>query len=174
MWDWLLLLTDVAEGEIAARKRGVAAGELHPKAVKQELARTLVAQYHDADAARDAEAEFERVFAAHGEPDEIKNLAFRRQPVVHGLEARIDARIDAEAEGFVVASYVVVASYDLLTLLVGAQLVSSKNEARRLIDQGGVQVDGVRVTDPNASLEERSEPYLLKVGKRRFARLLLS
>jgi hypothetical protein len=60
MWDWLLLLTDLSPAEIAAKKSAVAAGTLHPKAVKQELARTLVAQYHGAQAAQESETEFER------------------------------------------------------------------------------------------------------------------
>src|SRR5512147_2841094 len=50
MWDWLLLLTDLETAEIERRKRALAAGELHPKKVKQELARTLTAQFHGAAA----------------------------------------------------------------------------------------------------------------------------
>src|SRR4029079_8309144 len=70
MWDWHLLLTDLPQAEIEARRRRVEAGELHPKAVKQELARWLVAQFHGEEAARQAEAEFEAVFAGGGVPDE--------------------------------------------------------------------------------------------------------
>src|SRR6185436_7740899 len=68
MWDWALLLTDQPAAEIEARKRAVAAGDMHPKSVKQELARTLVSQFHGAAAAAEAHAEFERVFAAGGAP----------------------------------------------------------------------------------------------------------
>jgi len=139
MWDWMLLLTDVAAEEIAARKRQLAEGELHPKKVKQHLARALVTQFHDATAAQDAEEEFERMFAGGGTPDEVPEVA-----------------VDGGA---------------LADLLVAAGLVESKNEARRMIQQGAVSIDGEKVSDPHLALAAGSEPRLVKVGKRRFARL---
>jgi tyrosyl-tRNA synthetase len=143
MWDWLLLLTDTPEPEIAARKREVAAGQLHPKKVKQELARTLVARFHGTAAGADAEAEFERVFAGGGAPDEIAEIGLAAGPA-------------------------------LAEMLVAAGLVPSKNEARRMLEQGAVTIDGQPASDPRAALAARSEPYLLKVGKRRFARLRIA
>jgi len=143
MWEWMLLLTDVAESEIAAKTRAVASGMLHPKKVKQELARALVTQYHGAAAAGEAEAEFERVFAGGGAPDEVPEL-------------RLDRTLG------------------LADLLVAAGLAPSKNEARRLVDQGAVSIDGERANDPRSTLPARDESYLVKVGKRRFARLRLS
>jgi tyrosyl-tRNA synthetase len=142
MWDWLLLLTDVSQEEIEAKRRAVAAGALHPKAVKQELARALVEQYHGAQASLESEAEFERVFAAGGAPDEIAEVALGAGPA-------------------------------LADLLVAAGLVPSKNEARRMIEQGAVTIDGERAGDARAALPARAEPYRLKVGKRRFANLRL-
>ena len=59
----------------------------------------------------------------------------------------------------------------LAELLHQAELAPSKNEARRLIDQGAVSIDGERASDPRAALAARKEPYLVKVGKRRFARI---
>jgi tyrosyl-tRNA synthetase len=142
MWDWYLLLTDLPTAEIEARKKQVAAGELHPKAVKQELARRLVADYHGEAAAREAEAEFERVFGGGGLPDELPEI------VLEGGRA-------------------------LSALLVEAALAPSKSEARRLVEQGAVSVDGERAGDSFAPLAPRPEPYTVKVGKRRFARLLV-
>jgi tyrosyl-tRNA synthetase len=142
MWDWYLLLTDLAQAEIAARRQRVEAGELHPKAVKQELARRLVTQFHGEEAARQAEAEFEAVFAGGGVPDEVP---------------------EKELAG----------AWTLARLLTAAELAPSNGEARRLIQQGAVAVDGERATDPSLELGPRAEPYLLKVGKRRFARVLL-
>jgi tyrosyl-tRNA synthetase len=143
MWDWYLLLTDLAQPEIAGRRARVEAGELHPKAVKQELARRLVAQFHGEEAARQAETEFDNVFAAGGVPDEIpeKDLA---------------------------------GSWTLPRLLTAAGLAPSNGEARRLIQQGAVAIDGERVDDPFLELSPRPEPYLFKVGKRRFARIRLT
>lgn len=71
MWDWLLLLTDLPEEEIAERRRRVEAGELHPMEVKKDLAARLTADYHDAEAAAAARAEFETVFSQSGLPDDI-------------------------------------------------------------------------------------------------------
>ncbi|HSM50139.1 MAG TPA: tyrosine--tRNA ligase, partial [Thermoanaerobaculia bacterium] len=117
MWDWYLLLTDLEETEIARRRREVEAGRLHPKGVKQELARHLVAGYHGEDAAREAEAEFERVFAGGGLPDEVPEIALP-------------------------------GGRPLAALLAEAGLAPSRNEARRLVEQGAVTVDGERATAP--------------------------
>jgi tyrosyl-tRNA synthetase len=140
MWSWWLLLTDLPQAEIERRKERVAAGGLHPKAVKQELARTLVTEFHDDRAARAAEAEFEQVFAQGGVPEDVPE---------HAVEA----------------------GTPLFKLLAGADLASSNSEARRLVQQSAVAVDGDKVDDPYTELEPRDEPYLLKVGKRRFARI---
>jgi tyrosyl-tRNA synthetase len=111
--------------------------------LKQELARTLVTQYHGAQASHESETEFERVFATGGTPDEIAEVALA-------------------------------AGSALADLLATAGLVPSKNEARRMIEQGAVTIDGERAGDPRAVFPARAEPYLVKVGKRRFAKLRLS
>ena len=142
MWDWMLLLTDLPQSTIDAKRRAVAAGETHPKAVKQELARSIVGFFHGDAAARAAEEEFERIFSAGrgGVPDEVEERSL-------------------------------VGVRPLATLLVDTALAASKSEARRLIDQGGVSIDGEKATDPTVELAARGEPYLLKVGKRRFLRV---
>ena len=140
MWDWYLLLTDLPRPEIERRRSGVAAGEIHPKQVKQDLGRMLVAAYHGDAAAHLAEAEFANVFSAGGVPDDIPD---------HTLEG----------------------SRTLLKLLAETGLAASGGEARRLIEQGAVTVDGARAADPFLELAPRSSPFLLKVGKRRFARV---
>jgi len=140
MWDWQLLLTDLPRHEIERRRAAVAAGDLHPKKVKQDLALRLVADYHGEEAARQAEVEFAKVFSAGGLPDEVPE---------HQLEG----------------------SRTLLKLLSETGLAPSNAEARRLIDQGAVAIDGARAADPFHELPPRAEPYLFKVGKRRFARV---
>lgn len=143
MWDWYLLLTDLPKAEIESRRRQVSAGALHPKPVKQELARRLVADFHGPQAAAEAEAEFERVFARGGTPDEIEETTLGALP--------------------------------LHAALAEAGLVASKSEAQRMIDQGAVSIDGEPVVggwQMNAArLAPRAEPYVVKVGKRRFKRL---
>ena len=140
MWDWLLLLTDLGEAEIGDRKRRVDAGELHPKAVKQELGRTIVALYHGTEAATAAQAEFDQVFAGGGAPQDMPEMA-------------LDGPLG------------------LMKAMSSAGLAASNNEARRLIQQGAVSIDGERVNDPFFQVAPRQAPYLFKVGKRRFARL---
>jgi len=115
----------------------------HPKAAKMALAREIVERYHGAEAARAAEAQFEQVHARRELPDEI--------------EERNVAR-DAGAEAVLLAK-----------TMAQLGLATSGSDARRLIAQGGVTIDGERAGDPNAKLGPGT--YLLKVGKRKFARV---
>jgi tyrosyl-tRNA synthetase len=143
MWDWMLLLTDIDTEAIAAQKAGVERGELHPMTVKKALARALVTQFHDPAVAAEAEAEFARVFAGKGVPDDV--------PQVEASEA------DA----------------NLLRLLHDHGLVPSLNEARRLLRQGALAVDAevLGQDQERLSLAARPEPYLVRAGKRRFLRV---
>jgi tyrosyl-tRNA synthetase len=141
MWDWYLLLTEVPTAELESRKRQVAEGNLHPKTVKQELARRLVADFHGNSAADAAHEEFERIFGGGGIPDDIESLRAGAQP--------------------------------LATLLATLGLAPSKNEARRLIQQGAVSIDNARESDPARTVASRAEPYLFKIGKRRFAKITI-
>ncbi|MDY7092604.1 MAG: tyrosine--tRNA ligase [Acidobacteriota bacterium] len=140
MWDWFLLLTDLPEAEIEARKRGLAEGKHHPKELKQELARHLVATYHGTEAAQSAQAEFDKIFAGGGVPDDVP-------------EATAQAPIK------------------IVQAMRDNGLASSNKEARRLLDQGAVSIDGEGIQDPHHALEPQGKPYLLKVGKRRFLKL---
>ena len=115
----------------------------HPKAAKSELAKEIVARYHGQDAARAAEEQFEQVHKRRELPDEIEERSVAREP---GTD-----------------------SVPLAKTLAQLGLASSGSEARRLIGQGGVSVEGERVSDPNAKL--RAGVHLLKVGKRKFTRV---
>jgi tyrosyl-tRNA synthetase len=115
----------------------------HPKAAKMALAREIVERYHGPDAARAAEAHFEQVHTRRELPDEIEERTISREP---GSDAILLAKTMAQLG-----------------------LATSGSDARRLIAQGGVTVDGERAGDPNAKLSPGT--YLLKVGKRKFARV---
>ena len=140
MWDWLVLLTDVDEKLIADQKERLAAGELHPKEIKQSLAWELTASLHGSEAADAARTEFDEIFSRGGLPDEIPEVTLSG-PLM------------------------------LPALLVDADMVDSKNEARRMIQQGAVSLDGDTRQDPFEQVEPRDETYLVRVGKRRFARV---
>jgi tyrosyl-tRNA synthetase len=115
----------------------------HPKAAKMALAREIVERYHGAQAARAAEEQFEQVHARRELPDEIEERAVERESGA--------------------------ADVPLAKTLAQLGLAASGSEARRLIAQGGVTVEGARASDPNARLAPGV--YLLKVGKRKFTRV---
>jgi tyrosyl-tRNA synthetase len=102
MWDWYLLLTDLAESEISQRKQQVAAGELHPKQLKQELARRLTGRYQGEEAAARAQAEFESVFAQGGVPDDVPSAAIQGEVALAKAIAQLDlASSNREAQRLV-------------------------------------------------------------------------
>jgi tyrosyl-tRNA synthetase len=114
----------------------------HPKAAKVALAKEIVERFHGVEAARGAEAHFEQVHARRETPEDVAE---------------------------VVLSLAGQASLPLAAAIADAKLASSRSEARRLVAQGGVTVNGERATDPQAALA--AGEYLVKVGKRHFAKL---
>jgi tyrosyl-tRNA synthetase len=144
MWKYWLLLTDRTEAEIEAEKSEVAKGQRHPMEVKKDLASTMVGEFHSQDAAAAARAEFERVFSKKRLPQDIPELC---------LETTADVVLVSR-------------------IMVEGNLATSNSEARRLIKQGGVKLEGEPVTDIKAELAtDATEPVLIQVGKRRFARV---
>lgn len=134
--------------EIDAIERGLADDTLHPNKVKRMLARNIITAYHGADDAVAAEEQFDRVFRQHAIPDDIP-------------EFKADLTPNDEGKIY------------LAKLLADAGLTASVGEARRLIDGGGVKVNG----EPVAAKRYNVEPEMLKgavvqVGKRKFAQLV--
>jgi tyrosyl-tRNA synthetase len=146
MVTYFELCTEVPLDEVQAVEEGLRTGRLHPRDVKRRLAREIVAVWHGREAAERAEEEFDRVFAREELPSEIP-------------EVTVPAR-ELEAGG----------RLGVVALLRRTGLVHSNSEARRLIAQGGVSVDGRRVTDPEDKVEVHTG-LVVRVGKRRFARL---
>jgi tyrosyl-tRNA synthetase len=140
------LVTPVPLEEVRRIKAGLADGSLHPRDVKMRLAREIVSFYHGEEAALKAEEEFKRVFQQRELPDEIPE--FRITP-------------DMLEDG----------SIWLPRLLQQAGLVSSTSEGRRLIQQGGVRVNGERVDDPNFKLVPAGG-MIIRAGKRKFLRII--
>ncbi len=139
---WVRLLAATHRSELRSQAAALEAGRGDPFQVKQMLAACLVERFHGADAARAAAAHFERVVRQRGPPDEV-------------TEVRITLT-DGDRVG-------------LLDVLRAALGVASNADARRLVAQGAVELDGSRVTDPSLRLAAGS--YLLRAGKRRFARV---
>jgi tyrosyl-tRNA synthetase len=120
---------------------------LHPKEAKKRLAWEIVRSFHGEEGADKGRAHFERVFEERGLPEELP-------------EVRLPAEFLSQ-EGTV----------GIVDLVFATGLVGSRSEARRLIEQGGVQVDGRRISDLKARIPF-SPPLVVKLGKRRFARFV--
>lgn len=130
----------VAEIEVAAGAGGPDAGR-----AKRRVARAVVELYHGAEAAQQAEAAFDRQFKEHKIPDDVDE---------------VDVPPDVVEGG----------SVSLPKLLATVGLVSSRGEARRLISQGGVRIDGSQVAVEEVPLDSL-RGAVIQVGKRRFVRI---
>ncbi|MBU4034022.1 MAG: tyrosine--tRNA ligase, partial [Proteobacteria bacterium] len=142
MFRYYELLSDLPAGEINALKTEMQAGRVHPKAVKQQLARELTARFYDAEAAQRAEDNFERIFSQHDNPEDMPEV------VMSSSEKGIW----------------------LPKLLVDTQLVGGTGEARRMIQQNAVSLNGDKVSDIDHLVMTQGE-VILKVGKRRFCKV---
>jgi tyrosyl-tRNA synthetase len=142
MWRWYELLTDEGAGGARLLREAAERGDQHPRDLKVGLARILVARFHGAAAADEAVTHFEQVFARKELPDEIAIVT-----------------LPAGDEPIWVPA-----------LLKETGLAASTSAARRLIQGGGVKIDGERVAGEEASLPARGE-ILVQVGKRHFLRV---
>jgi tyrosyl-tRNA synthetase len=144
MWKYYTLCTDLAPGEVNALRQRVESGGHHPMEAKKELAKSIIRDFHDADAADAADAEFRRVFSERQVPSDIEEF-----------------RIAAESAPLLLSKVITLAG-----------LAESNKDAQRLIAQGGVLVDEVKMESTKHALDAApGKTYLVKVGKRRFARI---
>ena len=133
-------LTDADEDAVKTLERGLKSGKLHPRDEKARLARRLTAMYFSEVEADRAASEFDRVFRAKELPDEVPEMVM------------------AET------------SLDLVSLLEKTRLASSRSAARRLIEQGAVEVDDRRELKPDAKIALH-QPRVIRCGKRKFVRV---
>ncbi|MEA2489535.1 MAG: tyrosyl-tRNA synthetase [Acidobacteriota bacterium] len=144
MWKYYTLCTDLTPAQVTTLRQTVESGEKHPMDVKKALAKSIIRDFHDEAAAEHAEAEFRRIFSDKQAPTDIEEKSF-----------------PASAEPQLLAK-----------IITGAGLADSNKDAQRLIAQGGVLVDDVKVESSRHVLDAMAgRSYLLKVGKRRFARI---
>jgi len=136
------LILGSSPAEMKALQDGIASGTLHPNEVKMELAREIVSIFHSPEAAEEAQKRWNEVFRGGS-----------------GIPEDIpEEKLEAEER--------------IVQILVRLKMVSSGAEARRLIEQNGVRLDGQAVTDVYASVKPESLPLVLQVGKRKFVRLI--
>ncbi len=132
--------TGLSRAEVTEIVGQVKAGKKHPRDAKADLGERIVSFYHSPEAAREARLEFDQIFKDKGLPDEIEEVLLE------------------------------VASADIVTILKEAGLVPSKGEGRRLVVQGGVKVNQVKISDPGMAVDLSSE-VLIQCGKRKFAKV---
>lgn len=143
MWRYFELLSFRPELEVAAFKREIADGR-NPRDVKVLLAQEIVARFHGAPAAVDALGDFEARFRQGGIPDDI-------------------AEFSLESGG---------ATLPIAQILKLAGLTASTSEGLRMIDQGGIKLDGEKVSDKALTLSAGAS-FVLQVGKRKYARVTI-
>jgi len=144
MWRYIELLSFEPLATVAQWKQDVAGGR-NPRDIKVTFAQEIVARFHDRAAAEKALADFEARFKQGAIPDDI-------------LEVVLAAGMEGLGIGQV---------------LKQASLTTSTSDALRMIDQGGVKLNGEKVTDKGLVLKP-GEPMVLQVGKRKFARVTLT
>jgi tyrosyl-tRNA synthetase len=145
IYVYFLLLTDVSTEELALIKKQLDSGKVNPRDIKRRLAREVVTQYYDWKTALTAEEEFDKIFIRKDVPDTID-------------EMRLGNRAKKK---------------NIVELLTETGLASSKSDARRLIEQGGVSVDARRITAVDEEISLKKD-FIIKVGKRRFLKVITS
>jgi tyrosyl-tRNA synthetase len=141
MEHWFRLAADLEPEEVDRIMAEVGSGSMHPNQAKRLLARSVVALYHGDDAATAAEAGFDQVFKHGGLPDEIDSF-----PVPAGDPVNMPALIRDAFGG-------------------------SGSDARRLLQQGAVRIDGDQIIDQEVD-RDRLIGQVLQVGKRKFVKLV--
>ncbi len=142
IYNYYELATDISNEELFDLRKQLNDQQVNPRDLKRKLAKTIVKMYHSENAAVEAEAEFDKIFIRKEIPDEIPEITLDKGETEIGI----------------------------LELLVKVNFASSKGEARRLVVQGGVTIDGNKVDDISANIALDKE-LILKVGKRKFIKL---
>ncbi len=128
----------LTDKDVNAIRTNVNTGALHPKDAKVELAISISAQYHGREAAVKAAEEFDKVFKDKGLPQDIVKFAVKEDEMA------------------------------LVELLARSGICKSKTEARRLIEQGAVEINNVKITDAGYKVRPEAKSSTLKAGKRSF------
>jgi len=136
------LATDISKEELTEIKQQLDDPNVNPRDIKRRLARTFIAMYHSEEDAIKAEEEFDKVFIKKEVPDDIPELKL----------------YDKELS--------------ILDMILKVKFAPSKGEAKRLVTQGGVSINGVKISDVGAKIKIEND-MVLKVGKRKFVKLKL-
>ncbi len=141
IYTYFELATDVSNDELLRVKNQLDEKQVNPRDLKRNLAKTLIRMYHNREASEEAEKEFDKIFIQKEIPDDIPEI-----------------KLDNGSE------------IGILDLILKVNFAPSKGEARRLIAQGGVSIDGEKIEDINAQIL-LDKNKVLKVGKRKFIKI---
>ncbi len=148
MVKYYRLASTVAVSDIDAIEKGLLAGSIHPNRCKRDLAQNIVASYYDKKAAQAAEEAFDSLFKKHDIPEDIPEFS-------------ADLTLNDEGKVYVAK------------LICEAGLTNSVGDARRMIDQGGVKINGEALAAKTYNVEPSAlEGAVIQVGKRKFVRLV--
>lgn len=150
MFRYYELLTDITPSGLAQLRTDVSEKRKHPREVKVNLAKILVARFHSLAAAQNAEDEFNRIFVEKGMPDEVP---------VYNIQAQNQLQNQCS----------------LVQLMTQSGLTTSNGEATRLIVGGGVQIDQLKVSDPKLKLDLLvGKNFVIKAGKKKFIKIVVT
>jgi len=158
MWSYYELVTDRTPQQIAALKQEVSGGKLHPMDAKMRLAEEVISGFHGEDAARKAAENFQRVFRDRQAPTEVPVIRLIREKThlvhSHGIIGTLSPK--------------------WCQLLKYVDQSESVAEAARLIEQGGLEVNGEVLGDPAAKFDGSiAASYELRLGKKKFLRIVV-
>jgi tyrosyl-tRNA synthetase len=143
IYEYFELLTNVSRAELTRIKAALQDQSQNPRDLKRQLARELVTLYYSQEEAIKAEQEFDKIFVKKDIPDDIREFTLdTADPIIW-----------------------------IVKLMTASGLASSNSDAKRLIQEGGVSIDGERVTDIDLELS-LDTAFVLKVGKRRFVKII--
>ena len=140
MWSYYELLTSIDLDKLKKMKTDVESGAFHPMEAKKQLACTIISNYYPEEEALAARAEFEKIFSQKEIPTDISEVKIGTEEL------------------------------DLAQFLFEQKICSSKSEARRMIQQGGVSVDGEKISTISYKLEK--DFVILKAGKKSFIKII--
>lgn len=142
IYTYFELVTNVSKDELTQIKNQLSDPTVNPRDLKRKLARTIVTMYYSENVAYQAEENFDKIFVKKEIPEDV-----------------IEVKINLEN------------SKSIISILRSVGAASSNSEARRLVEQGGVSINGQKILDPN-SIITIENGCILKVGKRKFYKLI--
>jgi tyrosyl-tRNA synthetase len=143
IYNYYEFATNVSNEELKNIRKQLNDKNINPRDIKRRLARALVEMYHSKEAAVEAEEEFDKIFIKKEIPDDIPEYKLGKDSTELGI----------------------------LDLILKVNFAPSKGEARRLVTQGGVSLDGEKIEDITTTIKLKKES-ILRVGKRKFIKII--